>query len=132
MDRLDWKAAGIAGLVLAAAVALWQVVSAAAFPGSALFVPVAVLIQFLLIGGLLRTTGERQGYGAQVATGTVASALAAILIALSSVVVSTVLFPGLSAKIGSTPTEGAIAGAVGTFSTGLITSLGLALIWQRR
>jgi hypothetical protein len=129
---VDWKVAGIGGLALAGAVFVWQVVSAATMPGSPLFVPFAVGIQFAATALILRASAERQGYGAQVATGTVAGAIAAALIAASSVLVSTVLFPGLTEKIGATPADGAIAGGVGTFLTGLVVSAGLSLVMRKQ
>lgn len=129
---MDWKVAVVGGIGLAAAVFAWQVVAAATMPGSPSFVPVAVGIQFGATALILRARGDRQGYGAQVATGAVAGAVAAVLVALSSLLVSTVLFPGLSERIGATPAEGAIAGGVGTFLTGLVVSAGLSLIMRKQ
>jgi hypothetical protein len=124
---VDAKVAGVGGLALGAAVFAWQLVSAATMPGSPVFVPVAVGIQFGVTALILRARADRQGYRAQVATGIAATAIAAVWIALTSLLVSAVLFPGLSEQLGTTPVQGAIAGAVGTFSTGLIVSAGLSL-----
>lgn len=128
---MDGKAAVLGGLALAAAVATWQVVSAAALPGSPAFVPVAVILQFVVMGVLLRATAARQGYRAQVLTGVVAGTIATVLIGASSLLVSTVLFPGLGAEIGVTPVEGALAGAIGTFTTAIVVSVGLSLVFKR-
>jgi hypothetical protein len=128
---MDAKVAIVGGLALAAAVFAWQVVSAATMPGTPTFVPVAVGIQFGVTALILRARADRQGYGAQVATGVLAGTIAAVLIALSSLLVSTVLFPGLSEQIGATPAEGAIAGGVGTFVTGVVVAGGLSLIMKK-
>jgi hypothetical protein len=128
---VDVRAAVWGGVALGAAVASWQLLSAAALPGTPLFVPVAVGIQFAVTAGLLSTTARRQDYRAQLATGTVAGVIGAAIVAATSLLVTTVLYPGLAEAIGSTPTEGAITGALGTVSTGLVTSAGLALIFRR-
>ena len=129
---MDGKVVVRGALALGAAVAVWQVVAAATIPGSALFVPVAIGLQLVVTVLVLRSTAPLQGYGAQVATGSLVGALASIPIAATSLLVSIVLFPGLGDDIGATPAAGATAGATGTLLTGVFLSVLLAAVLRRR
>ncbi len=104
----------------------------------------------LLVGMLSRTAAQGRGYGGQVFAGTLASALAAVLIVGGSLLFTTVAFPhyleelravhvGMMRDQGlgeseiaaalahqarhQTPLGNALAGGIGTVVTGLVTSL---------
>lgn len=121
--------AGIAaqgGMALFGAVVVWQVASAT-LGWTAWFVPVAVVLQAIVLAMLLflgQALGHR--YWQQVAAGVIASVVGGVLIAISSVVVTTWLVPGAGSAL-----EGAVAGFVGTVLTGVVLSLILAVFLRR-
>jgi hypothetical protein len=111
-------------------VAVWQVLSAA-LALTAWFVPVAIALQ-LVVMAMLAWVGQVLGhrYAQQAAAGAIASGVGGVMIALSSLVVTTMMFP--SATAGGSALEGALAGLVGTVVTGVVLAAILALFFRRR
>ena len=148
---MDWKTTATAGLVLGGVVTLWQVVSIAAGLTS-LFVPVATLVQVLVVVGALAAMRSKHGYLQQLAAGTALSAVAAAILFVTSLLSTAVLFPGaletMRAEVAASmeaataeeveaavamiaPLPQAVFGAIGTLVTGLVVA-GLAAIGLRK
>lgn len=155
MGSSIWKP----GIVLGVLVVVWTFVMG--FTGSYksaglawLFVPVAALIQVLVLVWALRgTAAEGRGYAGQVAAGLLISIVGAAFIFLGSIVFTTVAFPqyfdelralgeqvlrqqgvgeeeiqsrlAMQAKL-QTPFLQALFGGIGTIVTGLVASLVIA------
>ena len=114
------------GMALFGAVVVWQVASAT-LGWTAWFVPVAVVLQGIVLAMLLfvgQVLGHR--YWQQVVAGLIASGIGGVMIAISSVVVTTWFAPGAGTAL-----EGAVAGFVGTVVTGVVLSLILAVFLRR-
>ncbi|WP_306590259.1 DUF4199 domain-containing protein [Geothrix sp. 21YS21S-4] len=151
-----------AGVLLGALAVLWTFVMG--FTGwyrqpTLLFLLWLVIpLQIVILAGMLRLTAPTAGYFRQVQNGVAASVIASLIIAVGSLLFTTVVFPsyfremealgrlrmahqGLSAdQIEAlvkaqapmrTPLGNAFAGALGTWLTGLGTSL-VAAAWFRR
>lgn len=117
-----------------------------------------VPLQIAVVLGLLKLTATRDGYFRQVQNGVAASVIASILIVAGSLVFTTLVFPSYFAEMEAlgrlkmaqqglgpdrieaivkaqapmqTPWRSAFAGALGTWVTGLVTSL-VAAVWYRK
>lgn len=153
------------GLILGILVVLWTFVMGFSGlyknPGLAwLFVPVAALIQVVLLVWALRSTAsEGRGYAAQVAAGLGISVVGAVLIFFGSILFTTVVFPDYFQELRTmgeqalreagkpeeeirallamqeklqTPFLQALFGAIGTVITGLVASLVIAIFVRGR
>lgn len=161
MPSAIWKP----GIVLGVLVVVWTFVMGFTggykSPGLAwLFVPVAALIQVLVLVWALRgTAAEGRGYAGQVAAGLLISVVGAALIFLGSILFTTTVFPqyfeeirtlgeqalrqrgmgeeeiqaalAMQAKL-QTPFLQALFGVIGTVVTGLVASLVIAAFVRGR
>lgn len=147
------------GLILGVLVVAWTFVMG--FTGwyksaalAWLFVPVAALVQVVVLITALRKSASEKGYAGQVANGLLISVVASVLVFLGSILFTSVVFPGyfeeiralgeeimrqrgmadeeikttlaLQAKV-QTPFFQALFGAIGTIVTGLVVSLVVAI-----
>ncbi|MCA9491501.1 MAG: hypothetical protein KC621_16330 [Myxococcales bacterium] len=122
------KDAVMAGLALGAVVTVWGLVAMAAGL-VALFVPVATLIQLVVVVGLLARTKSAHTYRDAVVAGSVASAVGAGIIFFGSLLNTMVVFAGRPEA--AQPVAQAVAGVIGTLVTGVVLSA-IAAIWLRR
>ncbi len=151
-----------AGLILGGLVVLWTFVMG--FTGwyrQPNLVPLFWLViplQIAVLAGMLRLTAPTGGYFRQVQNGVAASVIASLIIAVGSLLFTTVVFPSYFREMEAlgrlqlaqqgfgpeqieavvkaqapmrTPLGSAFAGALGTWITGLVTSL-VAAVWFRR
>ena len=142
---MNWRVSLIAGASLGVAVAVWQIVAAAAGLHG-LFPLVATLIELITLVGALVTTRHEQSYAQQVGAGLTATVVSLPIIAAGFVLTVCGLFPEVIPTMlaetrttleaaGSAPEEieaalaamsataQGVAGLVGTAITGLLISL---------
>ena len=119
------------GMAIFGAVAVWQVVSAA-LSFTAWFVPIAVLLQLVVLAMLL-WVGQVLGhsYKQQLAAGSIASVVGGVLNAGSSMLVTTVMYPAVLEASGGTALERALGGFFGTVITGVVLTALLAVFLRR-
>ncbi len=127
---MEWNLTVRAGLLLAALVVVWQLVSVP-LGLTAVFVPIAFGLQVVVVVALLVRTRAEHGYGQQVLAAAVLSAIAVIPIFVGSLVVTMLLFPGHAALADGSPLEQALAGVIGTLVSGPAVAA-LAAIGLRR
>jgi len=89
---MQWKPCLIAGVGLGASVIVWQIISIP-LGLTALFVPVAFLLQIAAVVALLAHARHEHRYGQQLLGATVLSAVASVLIFFGSLLATSVLFP---------------------------------------
>jgi hypothetical protein len=124
-----------------------------------LFLAVVIPVEIVLLVLGLRRTAAQNRYGGQVLAGALMAVVAALIIAAGSLVFTTVVFPDYfqqlrtvheqllreggrsqaeieaaiaAAETDETPAANALAGAIGTVATGVLTSLVAGLAYRRR
>ena len=118
---MDARTAIGGGVVLGALVVVWQVVSVGAGL-TAVFIPVATLLQVVVLVATLARTRADHGYGAQVGVGSVVSGVAAAMIFVGSVATLTVVFPDALPPEAPGAVAQATGGVIGTLVTGVVVS----------
>ena len=147
------------GLAIGVACAVWQCVMVVTgwLTNPSLF-PLFYLVVLIEIGILvwgLRQTAGKQSYGGQFMTGTAASMIAGAFLFVFSLILTTVLFPGVMAEMKAmqaqllrdagrteaevsaalalqTPLIQAVLGLIGTVVTGVLASLVIAAFLRRK
>jgi hypothetical protein len=125
-----------------------------------LFISVAMAIEIVgLIWGLRRTAAQGRAYGGQILAGTMMAIVAGVIIIVSSLVFTTVVFPNYFADVeqayrtalqgqgksdaeivaaiqanaaSATPMAQAMSGFIGTLVTGIVASAIIAVFVRRR
>lgn len=163
MTHDPWKTALVAGAVLGLSVEAWTAVMALTGwyldPVLLHLFWVVVALQIVTLVAVLRRTREGRGYGAQVGTGLVTSAVAAVVVFVGALLLLTFVFPDYFERLreaqeqamlaagasqaevnetldaaapSRTPTGQAFAGFMGTLGTGLVVSLLAAAVLRDR
>ena len=123
-----WRRAVIAGGVLGALVTVWALVMGVtgwAFdPTTAPLFALVVPFEIVVLAVLLRATASENAFRAQLGTGTVAALTAAPIVFAQSLVFTGVLYADwfVAHPESGTPLAQALAGVVGTITTGVVAS----------
>ncbi len=136
--RPAWRAPLLAGVTLGALVMGWSAVMMATGwlfdPATSGRFALVVGIELVTLLALLRSTSRENGYRAQVGTGTLASAIGALVVGAQSLVLTGLVFPAAIAahpELGS-PLAQALSGAAGTLVTGVVASALFGAVLRRR